>query len=216
MPDALSIQGIALTHPVQARYLESPSATADPFPRERKPSSRYAIFGKPVADIIASMPLLQLLGMFDPFFPPARYTYVKSSFVRDLTDTAVDVLAEFAANRPSPLVFAPRIEHWHGAVSRVGATATAFPHRTSGSNFMASSTWTDAADTKLRVSWTRQFWHTFQNYTPAAGFSGGAQPNKSSRRLRRFVSIEAMAVTQRGTAKVRARAGSAHSTLTES
>jgi hypothetical protein len=32
-------------------------------------------------------------------------------------------------------------------------------------------------------------WRTFRNYTPAAAFSGGAQPNKSSRRLLTFESI---------------------------
>jgi FAD/FMN-containing dehydrogenase len=158
IPDELAIQGIALTHPEAGPVFGVAVCYCGPMSAGEKAVQPLRSLGKPMADVIGPMPLVQLQGMFDPFFPPGRHTYVKSSFVRDLTDAAIDVLAEFAANRPSPLVFAPGIEHWHGAVTRVGATDTAFPHRTQGYNFMAWSTWTDAADTESHVRWTRQFW----------------------------------------------------------
>jgi hypothetical protein len=36
----------------------------------------------------ASISYLQLQSMFDPFFPPGRQTYVKSNFIRSLSDEA--------------------------------------------------------------------------------------------------------------------------------
>ena len=70
-------------------------------------------FLPPIADAIGEMTYLQLQGMFDPFFPPGRLTYVKSNFIRDLNDDAVRAIAEFAGRSPSPLSFAPFVEHWH-------------------------------------------------------------------------------------------------------
>ena len=162
IPDELAIQGIALTHPEIGPVFGVAVCYCGPISEGEKALKPLRSFGKPVADIIAPMPLVQLQGMFDPFFPPGRYTYVKSSFVQELTDAAIDVLAEFAASRPSPLVFAPGIEHWHGAATRVGTTETAFPHRTHQYNFMAWSTWTEIADTERHVQWTRQFWEAMR------------------------------------------------------
>jgi FAD/FMN-containing dehydrogenase len=119
-------------------------------------------FGKPVADVIAPVPLVQLQAMFDPFFPPGRHAFVKSSYMDELSDAAIDILAEFAANRPSSLVFAPAIEHWHGATARVGVSDTAFPHRTHPFNFFAWATWTDPTETERHVSWTRQFYEVMR------------------------------------------------------
>jgi FAD/FMN-containing dehydrogenase len=162
IPDELAIQGIALTHPEIGPVFGVAVCYCGPISEGEKALKPLRSFGKPVADIIGPMPLVQLQGMFDPFFPPGRYTYVKSSFVQELTDAAIDVLAEFAASRPSPLVFAPGIEHWHGAATRVGPTETAFPHRTHQYNFMAWSTWTETADTERHVQWTRQFWEAMK------------------------------------------------------
>jgi FAD/FMN-containing dehydrogenase len=108
--------------------------------------------------------------MFDPFFPPGRQVFVKSSFMDELTDPAIEVLAEYAASRPSSLVFAPAIEHWHGATTRIGPTDTAFPHRTHPFNFFAWSTWVDPAETDLHVRWTREFWDAMKPHLASGSY----------------------------------------------
>jgi hypothetical protein len=101
-------------------------------------------------------------SLFDPFFPPGRYTYVKSNFVRALSDQAIETMAEYANSRPSPYSFAPALEHWHGAAARVAATDTAFPHRNHSYNLMAWSNWADQADSEKNVQWTREFWNAMK------------------------------------------------------
>jgi FAD/FMN-containing dehydrogenase len=57
-------------------------------------------------------------------------------------------------------------EHFHGAVTRVGATETAVPHRETGWNNLIPSVWTDPADTDANIAWTRE---TFAAMRPHYG-----------------------------------------------
>jgi len=121
-------------------------------------------FGPPMADMIQKMSYVQLQGMFEPFFPNGRYTYVKSNFMKTLSDDAIATIAEFAGKSPSPTSFAPFFEHWHGAVRRVGVSDTAFPHRNHDYNLIVWSTWEGPADSEKNITWTRQCWDTLRPY----------------------------------------------------
>jgi len=46
-------------------------------------------------------------------------------------------------------------EHFHGAVTRVGVSDTAVPHREEGWNVVLPTVWTDPADTDANIAWTR-------------------------------------------------------------
>jgi FAD/FMN-containing dehydrogenase len=127
-------------------------------------------FGSPLADGIQVMGYIQIQQMLQPFFPPGRYTYVKSNFMQSLNDQAIEVIAEFADKRPSPYTFAPILEHWHGAVSRVGVSDTAFPHRHHSYNFIIWSNWENAADSEQNVQWTRQYWEAMRPHLVAGSY----------------------------------------------
>jgi FAD/FMN-containing dehydrogenase len=47
------------------------------------------------------------------------------------------------------------LEHFHGAVSRIGIGDTAFPHRAAGYNLVVLSEWMDPAITDRCVAWAR-------------------------------------------------------------
>lgn len=121
-------------------------------------------FNTPLADVIQVMSYVQIQSMFEPFFPPGRYTYVKSNFIRALSDEAIEMMGAFAGTSPSPYSFAPFFEHWHGAVSRVGVSETAFPHREHSYNFMAWSTWENPADSEKNIQWTRECWQEMRPF----------------------------------------------------
>jgi hypothetical protein len=122
------------------------------------------MFLPPIADAIGEMSYLQLQGMFDPFFPPGRLTYVKSNFIRALNDDAIRAIAEFAGRSPSPLSFAPFVEHWHGAATRVGITDTAFPHRQHSYNLMFWSNWESPSESDKNIQWTRTAWSALRPF----------------------------------------------------
>ena len=121
-------------------------------------------FLPPIVDAIGEMSYLQLQGMFDPFFPPGRLTYVKSNFIRALNDDVIRAIAEFAGRSPSPFSFAPFVEHWHGAATRVGITDTAFPHRQHSYNLMFWSNWESPSESDKNIRWTRTSWNALRPF----------------------------------------------------
>jgi FAD binding domain/Berberine and berberine like len=127
-------------------------------------------FAPPLANHLGPMSYLQLQCMFDPFFPPGRLTYVKSNFIRDFSDQAIDALVQYVAQSPSPYAFAPFLEHWHGAATRVAPTATAFPHRQYSYNFMAWSNWASPSESEKNIRWTRELWEAMRPFLVAGSY----------------------------------------------
>jgi len=127
-------------------------------------------FGRPVADMITTISYVQMQSLFEAFFPPGRHTYVKSNFLRELSDEAIATISPWAGKSPSPHTFAPFFEHWHGAVSRVGITETAFPHRQHSWNLFAWSTWTEPADSQRNIQWTRDCWEAVRPFLVAGSY----------------------------------------------
>ena len=165
IPDEVIIQGGAFTAPDGAKVFGVAACyVGDSLSEGEKILQPLRKFGPPVADMITVMTHVQMQSFFEPFFPPGRHTYVKSNFLRALTDEAIAAIARWAGTSPSPTTFAPFFEHWHGAVSRVGASATAFPHRQYEWNLFAWSTWTDRAETDKNVQWTRECWDAMRPF----------------------------------------------------
>jgi hypothetical protein len=108
--------------------------------------------------------------MFDPFFPPGRLTYVKSNFIPSLSDEAIDALVRYVGKSPSPYSFAPFIEHWHGAATRVAPTETAFPHRQYSYNFFAWSNWVSPSESEKNIQWTRECWEAMRPFLAADSY----------------------------------------------
>jgi hypothetical protein len=162
IPDELVIQAAALNLPDGVPVIAIAACYCGALPEGEKVLKPLRKFGAPLADIIEVRSYVQMQGLFDPFFPPGRYTYVKSNFVRSLNDEAIATLAEYANTRPSPYSFAPALEHWHGAATRVAVTDTAFPHRQPSFNFMAWSNWADPSDSEKNIQWTRDCWNAMR------------------------------------------------------
>jgi FAD/FMN-containing dehydrogenase len=127
-------------------------------------------FGSPLADALSPMSYVQLQSMFEPFFPPGRHVYTKSNFLRDLSDEAIETAVQYVGKSPSPYTFAPFIEHWHGAASRVAPTDTAFPHRQYSWNFLAWSMWTSPSETEKNLQWTRECCEAMRPYLVAGSY----------------------------------------------
>ena len=61
-------------------------------------------------------------------FPARRPQLLEVEFLSELSDEAIRTMIDCFARCPTPMG-ALLLEHFHGAVTRVGATDTAFPHR---------------------------------------------------------------------------------------
>jgi hypothetical protein len=56
------------------------------------------------------------------------------------------------------------IEHFHGEVTRVDPTATAFPHRQPGYNLAITGEWLDPADSDANIRWVRETFAALEPY----------------------------------------------------
>ena len=108
------------------------------------------------------MPSPVLNTLLDAGFPEGGLNYWLSSFTRGLTDELIDTAVERFAAVPSSMT-SILFEHFHGAVTRIGPTETAVPHREPGWNLLIPSVWTDPADTGANIRWTRE---TFADLRP--------------------------------------------------
>lgn len=111
-------------------------------------------FGDPILAEIGPMPYPVMNTLLDDGYPRGALNYWKSSFVQSLDDELIDIAIDQFESTPSPLN-AILFEHFHGAVTRVGATDTAVPHREEGYNLLLPSVWLDPVDTDANVAWTR-------------------------------------------------------------
>jgi FAD/FMN-containing dehydrogenase len=111
-------------------------------------------FGAPALDAIGPVPYAQLNAMLDAAYPKGALNYWKSSFLASLSDEAIRVMIDSFAQCPSPMG-QMLIEHFHGAVTRIGATDTAFPHRAPGYNMVVLSEWMDPAQNDACIAWAR-------------------------------------------------------------
>ena len=120
-------------------------------------------FGEPALVQVGPMPYPVLNTILDDAFPRGALNYWKSSFLRDLDDDVIEVLIGSFEVAPSPMT-SMIMEHFHGAVSRVGETETAWPHRNPGYNLVISSEWLDPAATDENVAWTRTLYSELEPY----------------------------------------------------
>ncbi len=122
--------------------------------------------GPVVMEQLGAMPYPALQSMLDQVAVPGRRYYLKSNFVGELYDDALDVLIDAYMRVPSPLS-AILLVQMGGAVSRMEHATTAFYHRDAAMSFSAFASWTDPAEDQASIDWTRQLWEKLQPHMPA-------------------------------------------------
>jgi hypothetical protein len=86
--------------------------------------------------------------------PDGTHNYLRSTFIKDLSDEVVDLIIEHGSwmdSRLSRIV----IQFFGGAAGRVGAADTAFAQRQAEYNVAIEAQWTDAAESEKHIGWTR-------------------------------------------------------------
>ena len=120
----------------------------------------FKSWGSPVVVDVGRMPYQVMNTLLDDGFPAGALNYWLSSFAQSFSDGLIDQMVERFASVPSPMS-AIIMEHFHGAVTRVGVTDTAVPHRQEGWNIFIPSVWTEPAATEENVAWTRETHRAF-------------------------------------------------------
>jgi FAD/FMN-containing dehydrogenase len=110
-------------------------------------------FGPPILDLLGPIPYTAMQAMLDN--PARAQVYWKSTFLKEFTPETRDVIAQSARNLPTPLSML-LLEHFHGAMSKVPADATAFSDRDAAFNVAIVGTTLDPAENDQCRTWARQ------------------------------------------------------------
>ena len=127
-------------------------------------------FGPPAADIYRAMPYSAAQTMADFLWPKGSYNYWKSSYLKSLSDGAIDTIRDFYSKAPSPRSVVVVEHNGDGVMSRVAEDATAFGYRNWPYNFLITAVWNDVADTDKNIHWAREFWAAMQPFLAEAAY----------------------------------------------
>src|SRR5208337_2389254 len=151
LPDGIPVVGIVVCY-------NGPAAEGE---RVLKP---LRAFGSLLVDQIGPMPYTAAQKLIDGFYPPGLQNYWKSSFLKEISDEAINTIEAYCAKRPSPMCHG-LIEHQlGGAVSRIDREATAFNYRDVQYSFMSIGECASPADAEKCRQWAREFWQAMQPY----------------------------------------------------
>lgn len=140
-------------------------------------------FGQSLVDEIGPMPYTAVQTMFDPLAPTGRNYYVKSPYLREIQDGAVEAVVNGFAEVPSPftIVF---LQQESGAMARGPADRTAFGHREDQFAANIISGWDDPAQTEVNIAWTRRLAQDLEPFSAGGEYINELGPRDSADHIR--------------------------------
>jgi hypothetical protein len=137
--------------------------------------------GKALQNTITSVDYTAVQQSFDNSDPRVTGQYLKGGFVKEISTGLVkDMVAGFKPEFGLFLLF----QHSGGAINRIAADATAFPHRYALANLVCAVSWPLAESRDPYLAYLREYWsslekHTFGWYTNEVGDEKPATVNKN-------------------------------------
>jgi FAD/FMN-containing dehydrogenase len=114
-------------------------------------------FGEPIADAMAPHPYAGFQQAFDGLNAAGLRNYWKSHNFTALSDEAIEILVDGARRLPTPDTEVA-IPYLAGAVGRVPADATAYPHRDATWLMNLHTRWSDPEGDEAAIGWARGIW----------------------------------------------------------
>jgi hypothetical protein len=127
-------------------------------------------YGPPLADKFAPTPYNVAQRMADFLWPPGLHSYWKSSYLKAMSDAAIDVVVDFFARVPSHRTVIVLENYANSAWSRVPEAATAFGHRAWPFNIVVTSAWTEPKDAELNITWTRELFAALRPFAAPGAY----------------------------------------------
>ncbi|HSC29333.1 MAG TPA: FAD-binding oxidoreductase [Vicinamibacterales bacterium] len=127
-------------------------------------------YGSPLADMFQPMPYNAAQRMADFLWPAGLHSYWKSSYLKGISDGAIDVAVDFFARVPSPRTVIVLEQYGNSAWTRVPDSETAFGHRTWPYNFVVTSAWSDPKDAQRNIAWTRELFDAMRPFAAPGAY----------------------------------------------
>ncbi len=107
-------------------------------------------FARPVSGSVRPLSYLAMQVVMGE--PSPCHIHTIGGFIRELTDAVIDTIIRSVADNPSPSK-SFFLDHYHGAMCRVGQLETAFPVREPGYGFLVKSQWEQPDERQRQEQW---------------------------------------------------------------
>lgn len=133
-------------------------------PAEAEPVlAPFAEIGEPLLDLSGVYPYVDLQSSMDALVPAGDRYLFKAHFVDDLDDQVIDRMAERYRGRPNDRSLIA-LRTMGGAIDRVSAAESAYPHRGRRFNLSIDGAWSDPADDDRAIEWVRSMWSSLRPF----------------------------------------------------
>ena len=113
-------------------------------------------FGKRLGGELGAVPYRQMQTQADAFMGYDKLNYLKSGFIVDVTDAAIDTMIDAYEGEDLPWGW---FQHQGGSMADVGSSDTAFFHRDASINFGISYLWEDPSMTDSNIAMVREYYN---------------------------------------------------------
>jgi FAD/FMN-containing dehydrogenase len=120
--------------------------------------------GRPVADDVGAIDYTVLQRSGDVEDPRAQGIYLKGGLVPAIPPALIDAIVDGFEGHPERMTTL-YFQEGGGAIGRVAADATAFPHRELHSNMGVVTGWNFGDDPKPHMDWARQYFTGLEHHT---------------------------------------------------
>jgi FAD/FMN-containing dehydrogenase len=147
-----------------------------------KAAAPFRAIGKPIADVVGPAPFAGWQAAFDPLLSPGERNYWKSHDFLDISDGLIDVLHDAVRTLPTPQceIF---IASLGGAINRVPAEATAYPHRDVNFVINVHTRWSEPSQDKPCIAWARKLYDAMAPFA-TGGVYVNFMPEDETERVR--------------------------------
>ncbi len=162
VPDDVSTIGLAITTPDGQTAFGVGVCHCGP-PSEGEAALKALRSFSPLADMVEQRPYTDMQTIFDEAWREGRHYYQKGHNIRAFNDDLIQIILEYGHAQPtahSAIAF----QRVHGAVSRIGVSETAFPHRYDLYLSMMHPATDDPADTEKMIAWAREGWQALKPF----------------------------------------------------
>jgi FAD/FMN-containing dehydrogenase len=120
--------------------------------------------GTPIFDQIRAIDYVALQKSGDIGDPRAIGSYTKTGFVEQISPALIDAMINGFEEHPERTI-TMGFQHCGGAISRVAADATAFPHRNIHATALLLVDWPAEIDPTRHIDWLKRYWDTVVPHT---------------------------------------------------
>jgi hypothetical protein len=164
-PDELSVELIMVSPPANADGVIFMHCTySGAANRADKVLEPLKKLGTPLANTIAGIDYVALQSSWDNSDPRNGGEYMKSGFTSGISDELVRALVEHFEPHPERTTTA-LFQQSGGAIGRVPSEETAFVHRYSSHNLLASGAWEPNVDRTQHINYIRGYWKELESHT---------------------------------------------------